>query len=297
MPRPSSSQPNSCSSIGRVIPPSSSVSQSLSKRTGECSVCHVAGHLNKDGTIHQHGPRNDRCQGSNKPPAIVCPQSPQPGPITQDTADSSCSGTRQLSQSSSSSFAHPQCAGRVLKHIPRTVRPHCADQLTTAINRVLVIISDLAAWRTLLDFTQLMLLAPFRAGRRHNVANTLKKRRIDADGSSAASTSGVWIPPRSIRDETATLAAAVRAKIEDGNIRAAARILCSEEKPAAEDAATLDALRKRHPQAPSDYSNPPDSAQYSAIRVTRPMYPGQFVLSPPDHLEVPMDFVHSTLWT
>ena len=113
-----------------------------------------------------------------------------------------------------------------------------------------------------------MLLAPARAGRRHNVANTLKKRSIAADGPTAVSTAGVWIPPRSSRDEATTLATAVRAKIEDGNIRAAARILCSDERPAAVDGATLDALRKRHPPAPSDYSSPPEPTEYSAIQVT-----------------------------
>src|SRR6267154_4682687 len=45
------------------------LSQTANKDKGRCSVCHVVRqvHLN-DGCIHQHGPRNNRCLGSNKPP-------------------------------------------------------------------------------------------------------------------------------------------------------------------------------------------------------------------------------------
>ena len=98
------------------------------------------------------------------------------------------------------------------------------------------------------------------------MANTLKKRTLD--GIPSYLTSGPWFPPRSSRDEAESLAAAVRAKIEDGNIRAAARILCSDEKPAAEDAATLKALKQRHPPVPSDFSCPPDPTQFGSIQVT-----------------------------
>ena len=50
------------------------------------------------------------------------------------------------------------------------------------------------------------------------------------------------------------LAAAVTAKVEDGNIKAAIRILCSEEKPATDVKVTYQQLWERHPQPPSDRS-------------------------------------------
>jgi len=50
------------------------------------------------------------------------------------------------------------------------------------------------------------------------------------------------------------LSMAVRSKLEDGNIRAAVRIICSDEKPTLTDDATLDALRQRHPPASVDRS-------------------------------------------
>jgi len=42
-----------------------------SKASGECSVCHAVRQLHlKDGTVCQNGPRNNRCPGSGKPPAV-----------------------------------------------------------------------------------------------------------------------------------------------------------------------------------------------------------------------------------
>ena len=48
-----------------------SLSQLANKASGECSVCHAVRQLhNKDGTVHQHGPRRNRCPGSGKLPAV-----------------------------------------------------------------------------------------------------------------------------------------------------------------------------------------------------------------------------------
>ena len=53
-------------------------------------------------------------------------------------------------------------------------------------------------------------------------------------------------------------------KLEDGNIRAAVRIVCSDEKPALNNDATLDALRQRHPPASAN-RNP---STFNAVSVT-----------------------------
>ena len=47
----------------------------------------------------------------------------------------------------------------------------------------------------------------------------------------------------------AALAATVSAKIEDGNIRAAVRLICSEDKPAPNTDATFMKLQEKHPAA------------------------------------------------
>ena len=48
-------------------------------------------------------------------------------------------------------------------------------------------------------------------------------------------------------------AKAAVSKLEDGNVRAAVRILCSNDEPAANSAATLNALMSKHPAAPADF--------------------------------------------
>ena len=65
------------------------------------------------------------------------------------------------------------------------------------------------------------------------------------------------------------LANAVRSKLEDGNIRAAVRIICSDEKPAENNDATLLALRQRHPSVAADRTASPDPATFAAVRVTK----------------------------
>ena|SRR6218665_434977 len=49
-----------------------------------------------------------------------------------------------------------------------------------------------------------------------------------------------------------TLATAVAAKLEDGNITAAARLISSDEAPAMINEETLELLRQKHPAAPLD---------------------------------------------
>jgi hypothetical protein len=108
-----------------------------------------------------------------------------------------------------------------------------------------------------------MLLAPSRAGRKHNLVNILKKRSAD---------NLLESPPVShaqsyfrSNDESSASAAAVRSKLEDSNSNAAFRILCSDDKPVPIDQATLDALRRRHL---ADCCNLPNPSLYPAMQTT-----------------------------
>jgi hypothetical protein len=60
----------------------------------------------------------------------------------------------------------------------------------------------------------------------------------------------------------------VRSKLEGGNIKAAVRVLCSDDKPAPKSQATLDALRRRHPAASADRCNLPNPSTYPAMQTT-----------------------------
>ncbi len=64
------------------------------------------------------------------------------------------------------------------------------------------------------------------------------------------------------------IAAAVTAKVQDGNIKAAISILCSEEKPAADVKATYEKLLERHPEPPSDRSLAQSPEDFAAIQVS-----------------------------
>jgi hypothetical protein len=120
------------------------------------------------------------------------------------------------------------------------------------------------AWLCLLHFGQTMLFAPPRAGRKHNLTNTIKKRSVDIFPDSTAKPNC----SRHQQDNSSTLAAAVRSQLEDGNIKAAVRIICSDEMPAPNNRATLDALRRCHPSAPVDQCNLPNPSTYSALQIT-----------------------------
>jgi hypothetical protein len=76
-------------------------------------------------------------------------------------------------------FDHPHIQGSVIKHIPRPARPYCVAQLTAVINKVIAENKNVSAWSRLLQYGQTMLLAPHRAGHRHNLVNILKKNSAD----------------------------------------------------------------------------------------------------------------------
>jgi hypothetical protein len=111
-----------------------------------------------------------------------------------------------------------------------------------------------------------MLYAPARTGRRHNLASVLKKRC--ASSSKTVTDHNQDLDQRRHRKTTddQCLATAVMTKIEDGNIKAAIRIITSDEHPAADSAETLQALRDCHPPPPTDRTPLPDPGQLLAVQ-------------------------------
>jgi hypothetical protein len=166
-------------------------------------------------------------------------------------------------------FSHPQLPGPLIKHIPKSARPACASSLSSLLDKVTANPNDLAAWTNLLHFGVNVLSKPIRTGKRHNLASLIKKRIDDmGQGARQAPQPASHAPFRKKKDANELLAAAVTAKVEDGNLRAAIRILCSEEKPATDIEATFVKLQDRHPAPPADRRPAPDPNGYSAIQVT-----------------------------
>src|SRR6218665_3346413 len=86
-----------------------------------------------------------------------------------------------LSQLSLRTQKHTEVGQPLLKHIPRGARSACSQALTNILQSISSRPSDLDRWRTLLRFASDVLAQPKRAGRRHNLANVVK-RRVEALG-------------------------------------------------------------------------------------------------------------------
>lgn len=243
-----------CQSLSQPWP----LSQKANKQSGICSVCFATRQIHiKDGTIHLHGPRLNPCPGSHKPPLGNLPavggstdtqnQKATPAVAIADTvpATNSVAGAPP-----SHSISHPMPGVPLIKHIPRSARPHIARELTSVLNCITSNPDDPTNWSSLLSFGPNMLHAPPRTGRRHNLASTLMKRT--ACSTHSLSDHQPAYRQRQQKSSDQLLASAVTAKIEDGNIKAAIRIVTSGEQPASDDAHTLHALHERHPCAASD---------------------------------------------
>ena len=155
-------------------------------------------------------------------------------------------------------LSHPFLPGPTLKHIPKGARQTCANRLIVLIRNVIENPEEEDAWMTLLQFGPDVLLKPARGGKRHNLTNTIKSRC--ADNKTGHVMSNIETTSRRNRNPEATLAAAVSSKIEDGNLKAAIRLLCSEETVAPFDSDTHAQLRAKHPPSslhPSQIE-PPD---------------------------------------
>lgn len=243
------------------------ISQEANKASGICSVCHATRQLHlKDGTVHFHGPRHHPCPGSNKRPiGLVSHQAatastPQ-APVTSDVKQQLSSSTGD----SASRPAHPTLAGNIIKHIPKSSRQHCATQLRILLDDVVSNPDNIDAWIRLLNYGNIMLIAPPRRGKKHNLTSIINKRSCyDEFGISSDRRPS----SRKTKNDSALLSALVTAKIEDGNIKAALRILSSEDKPAPDNETTLNALLDRHPSAVKDRETLPSPNDFTTLQVS-----------------------------
>ena len=236
-----------------------------------------------DGTIHRHGPRSSPCPGSDKPALTSQPSSttqlqstaavPPAGVCTSTAVPSVHTSTTYTVASSLSTtatvppvFSHPQEVGSLIKRIPKPARPACATHLSSLLNKVTTNTNDLDAWSKLLHFGANTLQKPARTGERHNLTNIIKNRLDESrPRETRPANSNSFRKKRNADD---LLAAAVTAKVEDGNLKAAIKILCSDEKPATDTDATYAKLQERHPEPPSDRGPAPDHTNVTAIQVT-----------------------------
>ena len=121
----------------------------------------------------------------------------------------------------------------LIKHIPKSARSACASHLSSILRSVSSQPESESSWLDLFDWGNSTLQPPKRSGKRHNLAPTVSKR-ISAYSAGKSrneerETASVQRQKQSAAD---LLSKAVWAKIEDGNVKAAVRILLSEDTPA-----------------------------------------------------------------
>ena len=134
------------------------LSQDANKKSGICAVCLAQRQLHAgDGRVHLHGPRDNRCPGSNQPPlqntvqaAATQPAPIVPGPVSRGGVPSSSSSPPQRSPTppapllagaivdpgQSPCFQHPCSQRPAIKHIPKSARPTCATALAEVFRTI-----------------------------------------------------------------------------------------------------------------------------------------------------------------
>ncbi|PGH37981.1 MAG: hypothetical protein CRN43_17955, partial [Candidatus Nephrothrix sp. EaCA] len=222
------------------------------KVSGVCSHCLSVRKLHQsDGAVHLHGQRDDPCIGSGKPPlaqdgiAMVS--------LTRESAQlmsaiSTQPETEALNSGEESTRLLRNRNRNVMKHIPKAARFACSQALENILASIVSNPDDIEKWHQLLRFAPSVLAQPPRAGRRRNIANVVKKRIDNKDytreeDGNAEDKSG----SRRKVDQRQLFLAAVNAKMEEGNIRAASRILCSQDRPTEATFDSLAAIQERHP--------------------------------------------------
>jgi len=113
-------------------------------------------------------------------------------------------------------------------------------------------------WLDLFNWGYTVLYPPKRGGKRHNLSQIIKRRISSfAAGNSDSDATNDSPSVQQRKHSSTTLSQAVSAKLEDGNVRAAVRILMSQDSPAVPSPESLKALAEKHPPASSNLSELP----------------------------------------
>jgi len=244
------------------------LSQDANKSSGPCRVCHATFQLHlRDGAVHRHGPRKNPCAGSHKPPLNADTSSDEPSRSLPASDGLNNISSAQSSISSGLNFS-PVAFG-IIKHIPKSARIACASHLASLLRQVVSHPDTAVNWQALFNWTGFVLSAPRRAGKRHNVASTIKKRVADFTASeSPAYADRPMSQTANSKRDSSHLARAVAAKLEDGNLKAAVRLLVSDEAPVMPSAESLAKLKEKHPPGTLDSTSLPAPLLDSSLTVS-----------------------------
>lgn len=243
------------------------------KRLGTCSVCWNAFKIqNANGLLHRHGPRDSPCLGTNTLPIEtkeICSQTFVKRPI-QNTSVENLSSTNE--SSNINCFHHPITAKPLIKRIPKTARNACASLFRQLLDAATSNPDDILNWSSLLQYGPAILSKPAHGGTKKNLTNIILRRIADWHiGNKCIDNSTTKQKKSATKNPNKYMAASVSSKLEDGNIKAAIRIICSEDTPAPNNAETLAALKAKHPVAPANRRepiSPSTSDRFVALQVS-----------------------------
>ena len=264
------------------------------KGSGTCPVCWAVFKTHaSDGTLHRHGSRSSPCMGSDQPPvssstklvgfAGECAANVNATPVHEDiqsttslrSGDSTSLKITQNCLPPTSSWSHPAYRGPLVKRIPRSARPICATLISDLIKSVVQQPADTEKWSDLLSFGSFILMKPKRGGNKRNIGLTkIIQQRVAAWQSGERNYVQESVERRYHTMNESELSrhrtSAVTSKLEEGNFKAAIRLICSDDRPAADSSETLAALRAKHPPPANDRRCPcnPDVARFDAIQIS-----------------------------
>ena len=196
-----------------------------------------------DGTLHNHGHRNAPCPGSNRLPLIIDADvlsSTGVINIPDSSADASFEDSTdsthpliKVTKLSLNPVAHPIYKGQLIKRIPKAARRCCADLLRSLLQDVVDNPDSSVKWTNLFNFGSSILRKPVRGGKSRNLSKTIMKRVTDLkDGKTNTDELCSFQQKPNKTDKVRNLANAVASKLEDGNFKAALRLICSDDTPA-----------------------------------------------------------------
>ena len=179
--------------------------------------------------------------------------------------------TSIIIDSGSSSLNHSTWVG-LMTRVPKAARAYCAQLFTTLLKNIVTTPNNNDSWNDLLLFGSAILAKPKRGGKTRNLAIIINERVLSWKIDLSATTIEDKTQHRRIHwsAEYSQWAAAITSKIEAGNMRAAIRLLCSDDKPAPTTAKTMEELKKKHPDAPPHRlisSDPTGNTRFYAFQV------------------------------
>ena len=224
-----------------------------------CTVCCRSMPVRRDGFVRVHGPVGHRCQGSAELPQRAPHTLPSDGDCTQQTISRPID--INIGSLSRDTISFPRV--KLLRRLPSASRALTTKTLSNILNQI-TRLNNHESWKRLLLFPS-RFRVPRRGGRRWNLAKLVKQQLLEESDPP----SGSAIPNRSTylshsAGSANYLAKRVSIKMEEGDIKGAVRLACSEDTIALETQETISVLKDKHPPTHPDtkFQDPPPAGEH-----------------------------------